>query len=138
MRRNAGFTLLEAVVALTILGFVLLGAFTWVGNDLGALGKVRDLALVESAVQQAIAELEQIDLGAQPGGNFDWRGFRIDWSAQALGPTRQGRTTTGALGLHDLALYAVQIDVLRGPRVLGRQELRMVQHVRARRPEDAK
>ena len=78
MRRNAGFTLLEAVVALTILGFVLLGAFTWVGNDLGALGKVRDLALEESAVQQAIAELEQIDLGAQSGGNFDWRGFRVD------------------------------------------------------------
>ena len=56
MRAAAGFTLLEAVVALTILGFVLLGAFTWVGNDLNALGKVRDLALEESAVQQAIAE----------------------------------------------------------------------------------
>ena len=58
MRAAAGFTLLEAVVALTILGFVLLGAFTWVGNDLSALGKVRDLALEESAVQQAVAELE--------------------------------------------------------------------------------
>ena len=137
MRQDAGFTLLEAVVALTILGFVLLGAFSWVSTDLTALGKVRDLALEESAVQQAVAELEQVDLGAQSGGSFDWRGFRIDWSAQTLGPTRQGRTATGALGLHDLALYAVQIDVLRGPRMLGRHELRMVQHVAARRPEDA-
>ena len=37
MRRNAGFTLLEAVVALTILGFALLGAFKVFGVDLWSL-----------------------------------------------------------------------------------------------------
>lgn len=137
MRAVAGFTLLEAVVALTILGFVLLGAFTWVGNDLNALGKVRDLALEESAVQQAIAEIEQVDLAAQPTGMLDWRGFRIGWRAELLAPVRQGRTGAGAPGLHDIALYAVELDIANGTRVLGRQRLRMVQHVLARRPEDA-
>lgn len=137
MQKSAGFTLLEAVVALTILGFVLLGAFTWVGNDLSALGKVRDLALEESAVQQAIAELEQVDLGAQPTGVLDWNGFRIGWRAELLTPVRQGRTGTGAPGLYDLALYGVQLDIANGVRVLGRQELRMVQHVLAHRAEDA-
>jgi general secretion pathway protein I len=137
MRAAAGFTLLEAVVALTILGFVLLGAFTWVGNDLSALGKVRDLALEESAVQQAVAELEQVDLSAQPTGMLDWRGFRIGWRAELLAPVRQGRTATGAPGLYDITLYAVELDVASGARVLGRQQLRMVQHVLAHRPEDA-
>ena len=137
MRALAGFTLLEAVVALTILGFVLLGAFTWVGNDLNALGKVRDLALEESAVLQAIAELEQMDLAAQPTGMLDWRGFRIGWRAELLTPERQGRTAMGAPGLHDLALYAVELDIANGARRIGRQELRMVQHVLARRPGEA-
>lgn len=137
MRAVAGFTLLEAVVALTILGFVLLGAFTWVGNDLNALGKVRDLALEESAVQQAIAELEQVDLSAQPTGMLDWRGFQIGWRADLLMPVRQGRTATGGQGLYEIALYAVELDIANGARRIGRQEVRMVQHVLVRRPEDA-
>lgn len=137
MHRAAGFTLLEAVVALTILGFVLMGAFTWVGNDLKALGKVRDLALEEAAVQQAIAELEQLDLGVQPSGVLDWNGFRIGWRAELLTPVRQGRTGTGGPGLYDLALYGVEIDIANGSRLLGRQDIRMVQHVLAHRPEDA-
>lgn len=136
MRESAGFTLLEAVVALTILGLVLMGAFTWVGNNLSALGKVRDLALEESAVQQAIAELEQVDLGAQPVGTLDWNGYRVGWRAELLTPVRQGRTVTGARGLHALALYGVQLDIANGKRLLGRKELRMVQHVPAARPED--
>jgi prepilin-type N-terminal cleavage/methylation domain-containing protein len=137
MRTARGFTLLEAVVALTLLGFVLLGAFTWVSNDLNALGKVRDLALEESAVHQAIAEIEQVDLSAQPTGMLDWRGFRIGWRAELLAPVRQGRSATGAPGLYDLALYVVELDIANGARVLGRQQVRMVQHVLARRPEDA-
>jgi hypothetical protein len=54
-----------------------------------------------------------------------------------LAPVRQGRTATGAPGLYDIALYAVELDVASGARVLGRQQLRMVQHVLAHRPEDA-
>jgi hypothetical protein len=68
---------------------------------------------------------------------LDWRGFRIGWRAELLAPVRQGRTATGAPGLYDIALYAVELDVASGARVLGRQQLRMVQHVLAHRPEDA-
>lgn len=138
MRAAAGFTLLEAVVSLTILGFALMGAFTWVGNNLSSLGKVRDLALEESAVQQAIAELEQVDLGLQPAGVIDWKGLRIGWRAELLTPVRQGRTGAGAPGFYDLALYDVELDLANGSRVLGRQQLRMVQYALAHRPEDAR
>ena len=88
-------------------------------------------------MQQAIAELEQVDLGAQPTGTLQWNGFRIGWRAELLTPVRQGRTGTGAPGCYDLALYGVELDIANQARVLGRQELRMVQHVLAHRPEDA-
>lgn len=132
MRRARGFTLLEAVVALTILGFALLGAFGWINGDLIALGRVRELALEEAVVGQALAELEQVDLSQQPEGRLAWQGFTIDWRARAFEEPRQGRSVIGARGAWDLALYEVELEIANGDRLLGRPTVRMVQYARAR------
>jgi general secretion pathway protein I len=135
-QRSRGFTLLEAIVALTILAAALLGAYAWVATDLGALGKVRDLALEEAAIQQAISQLEQTDLAERPTGRIDWQGYRIDWQAEPLEPTRDGRTAVGGRGVWNLTLYRIQLDVMRGQRLLAAPELRLLQQVRVRELED--
>jgi len=127
MRRTGGFTLLEAIVALVILSAALAGAWTWVANDMRALGRVRDLALEEAAVQQAVAELEQRDLEAQPVGSLRWRDFRIDWRAAPLEAPRRGRTPVGGPGNFRLALFEVALDVRQGERLIATPVLRMLQ-----------
>lgn len=138
MRRDArGFTLLEAIVAMTILGFALLAAFGWISNNLGALAKVRELALEEAAVREAIAELEDTDLAAAPSGSLTWREFRIDWQAVLLEEPAPGRSTLGARGLHELALYEVDLALVRGTRQIAAPRIRIVQHRQVREAADA-
>ena len=138
MRQRArGFTLLEAIVAMTILGFALLAAFGWISNNLGALGKVRDLALEEAAVMEAIAQLEDTDLAGSPNGSLVWRDFRIDWQGVLLEEPAPGRSTLGARGLHELSLYAVDLTVVRGARQIASPRVRIVQHRQVREAADA-
>ena len=123
-----GFSLLEAIVALVILTAALAGAWTWVANDVRSSSRVRDLALEEAAVQQAVAELEQVDLGAQPNGSLRWRDYRIDWQASALEPPRRGREPIGGESNYVIALYDVALVVAHHERVIGTPGLRMLQH----------
>jgi general secretion pathway protein I len=127
-----GFSLLEAIVALTILCAALLGAYAWIATDVRALRHVRELALEEAAVRQAITELEQTDLAAQPAGSIDWRDFRIEWSAAAVEPARPGRTSVGGPGLYELTLQQVRLAVFQDGRLIGTPELRITQFARTR------
>ena len=136
-RRSRGFTLLEAIVAMTILGFALLAAFGWIGNNINALTKVRELALEEAAVAEAIARLEDTDLARSPSGSLLWREFRIDWQAVLLEEPAPGRSTLGARGLHELGLYEVDLTVSRGTRQIAAPRVRIVQHRQIREAADS-
>jgi len=140
MRRGAtkGFSLLEAIVALTILAMAMLGAYAWIGTNLDALNKVRDLALEELALRQALDVLEQTDLDARPEGEMNWREFRIGWRAEALEPTRNGRTAVGSIALHDLTLYRVELQVHSHQRLIATPQVRVLQHERVRDPQFAR
>jgi len=130
--RAQGFSLLEAIVALTILSAAMLGAYGWIANDMGALQRVRALALEEAAVREATARLEQLDLSAEPAGSIDWRDFRIAWNAAPVEAPRPGRTSVGGIGLHELTLHAVQLSVYHDGQLIGTPELRMTQYRRKR------
>ena len=86
----------------------------------GALARVRGLALEEAAVREAITRLEQTDLTAQPAGRIDWREFRIDWDAAAVEAPRPGRTGVGGVGLYELTLQQVRLSVYHGEQLIGR------------------
>ena len=47
--RTRGFSLLEAIVALTIVAITIMGAYAWVAGNIISLTRVRDLALEEAA-----------------------------------------------------------------------------------------
>ena len=60
-RRQGGFSLLEAIVALTIMATCLLALYAWLSTSTFALGRARDsaLALQDARVAQAIVERQR-------------------------------------------------------------------------------
>jgi general secretion pathway protein I len=130
-----GFSLLEAIVALTILAMAMLGAYAWIGANLEALNKVRDLALEELALREALDVLERTDLGAQPEGELSWGEFRIGWRAEPLEPMRNGRTAVGSMSLYDFTLFQVDLEVHSHQRLIATPQVRVLRHERVRDPQ---
>lgn len=134
MRRQRGFTLLEAIVALTILSAALLGAYSWVSGNIQSLVKVRALALEEAAIKQALGVMESQDLATQPRGSYALRDFQVDWDAVPVEPVHPGRSTVGGIGLYDFTLYQVDLQVFAREQLIAVPSLRMTQFQRVREP----
>ena len=111
--RVAGFTLLEAIVALAIFaagGMALYGLFN---NNLVGLGKVAEVSRREPAVLAAVEHLASINIYEEPTGQFPMGGFDIAWSSSLVEPVRQGQSAAGFLGSFEIGLYDVDIELSR-------------------------
>ena len=111
--RVAGFTLLEAIVALAIFaagGMALYGLFN---NNLVGLGKAAEVSRREPAVLAAVEHLSSINIREQPAGQLAMGGFDIAWSSSLVEPVRQAQSGTGFLGNFEVGLYDVDMELSR-------------------------
>jgi general secretion pathway protein I len=108
MPAQAGFTLLEVVVALAIAGLALVGLFQ---AGTGGLFAVDTAARAEEAVQRAQSHLAAVgrdaalvegDTSGDDGGGFHWR-LRVQPLAQRQGLGADG-TTPQTTSLFDVAV----------------------------------
>ena len=131
----AGFTLLEATVALAIFaagGMVLYGLFN---NNLIGLGKAADVSRQESAVLAAIEHLSSINIRDQPAGELEVGGFDVSWSSSLVEPVRQGQSNVGSLGSFEIGLYEVDFDVKRTGRPDSTYRMRLAGYKKVRQAD---
>ena len=111
--RVAGFTLLEAIVALAIFaagGMALYGLFN---NNLVGLGKAAEVSRREPAVLAAVEHLSSINIHEEPAGQLGMGEFDIAWSSSLVEPVRQAQSGAGFLGNFEVGLYDVDIELSR-------------------------
>ena len=133
VRRRAGFTLLEAIVALVVLsvaGGALYGLF---GANLLALGRSGEIAAQSPVVRHALARLAAVNAWQESEGAFAHDGFEVAWRASLAAPVRWGQGAEGA-GYYDLGLYDVEVAVHKEGRQLGVWRTRLVGYHNARGP----
>ena len=111
--RQAGFTLLEVLVALTVLGFLVLGLAQGVRFGLGAwdnqtrmLGRVGDLDVADRALRRIVAQLAPTDDVRLPGLRGTAAGFEgvTELPMLAAVPTRRAVVALGVDRAHRLVL----------------------------------
>jgi general secretion pathway protein I len=132
--RCAGFTLLEAIVALVILSGGLMAAYAWFSQDIHHLIKVNDLALEEAVISEAMDRLELEDFDKNKKGSFQWGDYRVAWETMPLEAPRTGRSPSGGEGLYDLTLYQVQLELYYQDRFFASPHFRMVKYRQVREP----
>ncbi len=111
-RRSArGFTLLEAIVAVAVMGIALVPIITFVSQMVGGLTRAADANAKNLAEQSIIELLEALNPLEQPIGDDQVGDLVIHWeSAEIVPPNKETRIGTGLAGF-SIGFYNVTVTV---------------------------
>jgi general secretion pathway protein I len=137
-KSQQGFSLLEAIVALTIMATCLLALYGWLSTSTLALGHVRASALALSDARAAMAIVDTVNPMSEPNGKRDLPPLEIRWKARPLTDLRLGMSPAGGATQFDFRLYELDVEVLREGRSIREFNMRKTGWVAARRvaPDD--
>jgi general secretion pathway protein I len=138
-RRQHGFTLLEAIVALTIFSICAIALYGWLATNVRALGRVEAASQSVEDGRTALAVLETINPMTEPSGTRELpQGVSVRWQSREI-ERRPGISAAGTLLAFDLALYDVRLEVLHDGTVTRVLDVRRAGWITARSlaPDDA-
>lgn len=124
MNRQRGFTLLEAIVALTVFSICALALYAWLATNVNALVRVEARTRGLADGRAALAALETVNPMAEPQGERRLPGgLVLRWDSEEI-ERRPGEGPAGNQLIFDLGLYLVHARVLRDGREVQRFDVR--------------
>ena len=132
LRPPTGFTLLEAIVALSLFAIAGMAMYGLYNTNLISLMRVQDVARQTPIARYAMERIAAIDPWHEAGGRFVVDGYDIEWSATLVEPVRHGQNSVGTQMGFDFGLYDVEYEVSRQGRRIGVWRTRQVGFERVR------
>lgn len=134
-RGRRGFTLLEAIVAMTIFSMCALALFGWQATSLRTIDRIGEHARRAERVSMALAAVQGINPMAEPAGERLLGSQRVTWKATLVEPVRTGVSMIGLPSIFDVGLYEVSVTVAGAPDLAATQsfKIRLVGYRQARR-----
>lgn len=112
-RQDAGFTLLEAIVAIALLGALLVPLYNLMSRNLDGLYRVGDANLQSEVTLNAMAMLETINPMERPAGSVQLGNYVLRWNSVALTAPIDGVGFPAGQSLYQVAMYQTSAEVLR-------------------------
>lgn len=109
MRPERGFSLLEALVALVILGGAGMALFSWINVSLVSLQRVEDANARSEAIANVVEHMQSVNPMLAPRGTVDFGRYTIDWDVQPVTNVVDGAAYPRGLSQYQLALYDAQV-----------------------------
>ena len=134
-RVPTGFTLLEAIVALSLFAIAGMAMYGLYNTNLISLTRVQDVAGQTPIARYAMERIAAVDPWREGGGRFVVDGYDIAWSATLVEPVRHGQNSAGTQMGFDFGLYEVEYEVSRQGRRVGVWRTRQVGFERVRGKE---
>jgi general secretion pathway protein I len=128
----AGFTLLEAVVALALVAATVVPLYGFFSRSLDGLFRAADANRESEASLTALAYLEGLNPLERPTGEEPLGPYRLRWTSQEIVPRADAIGYPRGLGAYQVALYEVTAEILRGGRVWVTLPVRLVGYRRVR------
>lgn len=125
-RRQSGFSLLEAIVALVIFSMVAMALYGWQSANLHTLRRAEAHARQNALSRSALSLLAQVNPMLTPSGERPLGPLRVQWLAHLLQPAKPGVSAVGVPDLFELGLYRMDVRVLDGSRLVTAFHVRQV------------
>lgn len=109
--RQAGFTLLEAIVALVLISGAGMALFSWINTSIMSLSRIRDANARAEATTNILEYMDRVNPMLAPEGNASLGAYSIRWSAQAISNLTEGTNYPRGLSLYQLALYDTVVTI---------------------------
>jgi general secretion pathway protein I len=106
-----GFTLIEALVALVLIGAFGMALFTWIDSSMVSLRRVEDATARNDATANIIEYMQAVNPMQTPQGKADFGSYQIQWNADPVTDQVDGLTSPQGTSLYQLVLYQTKISV---------------------------
>lgn len=112
-RTTGGFSLLEAIIALTVMATSLMALYAWLSSSALAIARVQANADRLADQRTALAIIETINPMAEPEGQRQLESLQVRWRARPLTEQLVGVSNAGGPSAFDLRLYEMTVEVSR-------------------------
>jgi general secretion pathway protein I len=125
-QRQAGFSLLEAIVAMTIMATSGMALFSWFSQSYEGLIRLEEVQERHQLMDDLQAYFSTLNLQQEGTQRLQVNGFDVTVTSTLVEPVQQGRSTAGGVSNFNLGLYDLDVDVRRNNRLIGQYETRLV------------
>ena len=105
--RQAGFTLLEAIVALVLISGTGLALFGWINGNIVALNRIHEVNARSEATANILEYMDRVNPMFTPEGEAPLGAYAIKWRSQATSNITEGVNQS----LYQMALYSTAVSV---------------------------
>lgn len=109
--RQAGFTLLEAIVALVLIGSAGLALFSWINGNIMALTRIHDVNARSEATVNVLEYMDRVNPMLAPEGEAPLGAYSITWRSQATSSITEGVNYPRGQSFYQMALYSTSVSV---------------------------
>ena len=124
---QSGFTLIEAIVALALMGGVGVVLLSWLNSSLIGLGRIDDALKRVDALRMASEFIATVNPSESTTGLADLGPYRLSWNAKLLeGPQLTVVNPEHVPGSYEIGLYRTRVVVSQQKKQIAEFELQQV------------
>ena len=110
-QQQAGFTLLEAIVALVLIATTGMALFSWVNSNVIALQRVQAVNAQDAATLNALQYMHNVNPMATPEGTAALGDYTLNWRSEATAEARDGANYPSGISLYQIAMYQTLVTL---------------------------
>ena len=133
-RAAAGFTLLEAIVALAILAAAGMAMMAAMSQSLQMVQRAQGAREADAALRNALAWTERINPAETPRGEQALGAWTLRWDAEPVEPPLDATTGNVQPGLYQVGLYRLRLSLWRDGVLAREATLRRAGYRQVRQP----
>ncbi len=111
--KAAGFTLLEAIVALVVFSMGAFALYGWLSTNMITLERIRDRQEIEAAMHSALDMVRRTNPMETPAGQRQAGTLMVSWTSVPIEALRPNVDQSGWPGFYTVGLYEATVRVLR-------------------------